>query len=277
MRFPAAQAADILSAFAMLIDAHNHLQDPRFGSDLPTVIAAMRRQQIEHCIVNGTSEDDWDAVAALQKQQPDLISPAYGLHPWKLKTRSGEWLERLRHHLTNSRSSIGECGLDLWLRDADIDDQISVFRQHLQLSRDTGKPLTVHCLKAWPQLLALLEESPPIPPFFLHSFSGPAHLIKSLCRKGAHFSFSGYFLHPRKHKALQTFRLIPAERLHGETDAPDMTAPDEFRGEFANTSYHHPADLPYTLAALAELRGITPQECSEQCRLNSRDFFAIPD
>lgn len=258
-----------------LIDSHNHLHDPRLDADRRAVIDAMKCEGIVHAIVNGTSESDWHNVQALHLSDPEFLSPAFGLHPWKIKNRSPEWLEKLQFYLQDPRTSIGECGLDLWVKEVDLADQVSVLKAHMKLSRATGKPLTIHCLKAWQELVALLDESAPLPDFLLHSFGGPPHLIKALCRKGAHFSFSGYFLHPRKHKSLQHFRLIPADRLLLETDAPDMAPPVAFQGPYANENFHHPADLPWCANQLAELREENAEILAATCTANARRLFSL--
>lgn len=258
-----------------LIDSHNHLQDHRLSPHRAQVIADMKREGIEHAIVNGTSEADWQDVQELHISNPEFLSSAFGLHPWKVKDRSPEWLEKLRHFLKNPRASIGECGLDQWIIEANIIDQVAVLRDHIKLSRELDRPLTLHCLKAWPELFALLKESNPIPPFLLHSFGGPSHLIKPLLKLGAHFSFSGYFLHERKRKALENFRLIPEDRLMVETDAPDMAPPKTLLTPYQNDNFHHPADLRWSIKGLAELRGESPKCCAEQCRSNSIRLFAL--
>jgi TatD DNase family protein len=260
----------------MLIDAHNHLQDSRFGEDLPTIIDSLAQHQIEHCIVNGTCEDDWQRVIDLHHQHPMLLSPACGLHPWKTATRSTRWLEKLTDLLErNPHVSIGECGLDGWIRDADLQDQCDVLVSHFALSRNYDRPLTIHCLKAWPQLLEMLRGTPPLPPFLLHSFGGPAQMIPELCRLGAHFSFSGYFLHPRKHQALQNFRLIPHDRLHLETDAPDMAPPLSYQGILVHHAYNHPVILARLVDELAALRNINRDECAALTSNNSRRLFRL--
>jgi TatD DNase family protein len=261
-----------------LIDAHNHLQDQRFGDDLTGVLASMRDENIVHNIVNGTCEQDWPKVDSLHKAHPEQISPAFGLHPWKTGARSKEWQEKLRHFLLeNPQASIGECGLDLWMRDADINDQIEVLKVHMQLSREFERPLTIHCLKAWPQFIELLESSPPLPNFLLHAFNGPREHVASLCRQGAHFSFSGYFLHPRKQQTMLTFRHIPHDRLLIETDAPDMAPPEIFQGKYHRDNYHHPADLPITLIELAKLRGVSSHQYGDVIRENTARLFRLSD
>ncbi|MEQ1843894.1 MAG: TatD family hydrolase, partial [Verrucomicrobiales bacterium] len=85
--------------------------------------------------------------------------------------------------------------------------------------------------------------------FRLHSYGGPAEMVRSFADLGAYFSFSGYFLQPSQEKKRTAFRLVPEDRLLIESDAPDQCLPvelDEFRltdpanGERLN----HPANLP---------------------------------
>ncbi len=258
------------------IDAHNHLQDPRFGADLPQVICEMQQAGIQHAIVNGTSENDWPAVLALHHDNPSFLSPAFGLHPWRVKTRSADWHILLRELLeATPASSIGECGLDLWMENADLAEQLLILRVHFDLSREFGKPLTLHCLKAWPPLLQALQNTKALPPFLLHSFGGPPVMIPALVKLGAHFSLSGYFLHPRKLRALQAFADIPANRIHVESDAPDMAPPLEYQAPYHREHYHHPADISRCITALASVRQISSQECAALCQQNTRQLFQL--
>jgi TatD DNase family protein len=259
----------------ILFDAHNHLQDPRFGSDLPAVIAEMKTAGIRHAIVNGTSEADWPQVLALHHADPDFISPALGLHPWRIASRSAKWETRLRELLeATPASSIGECGLDLWMPDADLAQQREVLAVHFSLSREFDKPLTLHCLKAWNPLLQALKQSPSLPPFLLHSFGGPAEMIPSLVKLGAHFSLSGHFLHPRKARALDAFRHIPLDRIHVESDAPDMAPPLEYQGAYHRDGYHHPADIIGCLEALAHMHRLPPEDCALAISKNTARLFS---
>jgi TatD DNase family protein len=71
-----------------VIDVHNHLQDPRFLGRQSEIIETMKETGITGCVVTGTSETDWPEVARLADKFPDFISPAFGLHPWKINSRS---------------------------------------------------------------------------------------------------------------------------------------------------------------------------------------------
>lgn len=258
-----------MSAF---FDAHLHLQ--RFR-DPAAVIAEMQRAGITRCVVNGTREDDWAAVARLAEDFPDFVRPAFGLHPWYAHQRSPQWLGTLTSWLERfPAASIGECGLDGWVDAPSLEIQRAVFLPQLALARERELPVTIHALKAWEPLFEAFEqEGPPTRGFLLHSFGGSAELIRRLAPLGAYFSFSGYFLHPRKAKVLETYREVPPDRLLLETDAPDMAPPAEFVTAACDEG-NHPANLPAIAAGLAQALGQSLTELAATTRINAERFFA---
>lgn len=250
-----------------MIDAHNHLQDSRFLGKQDQLIAQMKAVGITGCVVNGTSEADWPAVSALAEKHPDFIFPAFGLHPWKIDERSPVWLETLLEYLQkHPTATLGECGLDRWIKNPDLDAQHLVFQQQLDLALRLDRPVTIHCLKAWGPLLQELRNLTYLPKFLLHSFNGSLETAQELLPLGAHFSFSGHFLHPRKEKLRQTFAQLPPDRLMIETDAPDMTPPNP---KHPLQDLNHPANLPQVAKELTSLTKVP----IEQFTLNALDFF----
>lgn len=256
-----------------LFDSHNHLQ--RFA-DPARIIAEMRAVGIAGCVVNGTAEDDWEAVARLAEDFPDFVTPAFGLHPWQAHRRSDRWRTILEGYLDRfPHASLGECGLDGWVASPAPAVQLEAFLPQLALARDRGLPLTLHALKAWQPLFdAFAREAPP-PKFLLHSFGGTPELADRLAATGAWFSFSGYFLQPRKAKVLAAFRMLPQDRLLLESDAPDMLPPAEFIDHPLPGGENHPANLPRIAAGLAAALGLAPEPLAARIRANHARFFAI--
>ena len=97
-------------------DAHNHLQDDRFGGRQSELLAACRNQGIVRMVVNGASESDWPQVLALARQDR-IVLPSFGYHPWYLHERTPDWLKHLQSFLDQVPSAIGEIGLDRWKPD----------------------------------------------------------------------------------------------------------------------------------------------------------------
>lgn len=255
-----------------MFDAHNHLHQ---FADPDAVIRDMQAVGIEGCVVNGTAEDDWPAVADLATRHPDFVLPAFGLHPWHARRRSAGWLDRLKDQLDRfPGASLGECGLDRWIEAPSLDEQLEVFLPQLALARERGLAITIHALKAWgPLLEALDREPPPDRGFLLHSFGGTPELVRQLVPLGARFSFSGHFLHPRKSKVLQAFREIPRDRLLIETDAPSMPPPAGFVSHPLPDGANHPANLPRIAAGLAAALEGDPDELIQQGTRNTRSLF----
>lgn len=257
----------------MWIDSHNHLQDPRLGDPAP-IIRGMQACGVDHSIVNATCENDWENVESLSISHPNFILPAFGVHPWKAHTAGPGWLEKLRFLLEkHPAASIGECGLDQWISEPSIEVQQPVFAAQIQLARELDRPLTIHCLKAWGALFDAFAATPPPRRFLMHSYSGSIETARRLIPLGAYFSFSGYFLHPRKAAVLNVFRQLPIERILVETDAPDMLPPDSEISHRLGENLNHPANLPAIGAALARALSLSAESLAELTRENTRRCF----
>lgn len=257
----------------MWIDSHNHLQDPRFA-DAPDLILAMRRAGVERCVVNATREADWAAVRQLAEDHPDFVLPAYGIHPWQAHTATAGWQDRLRSLLLDdARATVGEIGLDQWIAQPDINVQMPVFLDQLEIAGELDRTATIHCLKAWDALFTAFKEQSPPARFLMHSFGGSIEIARRLIPLGAFFSFSGYFLQPRKAKVLEVFRQLPEDRILLETDAPDMAPPPEAITHPLPEGHNHPANLASIASGLARGLGVSPEELSRLTADNFRRCF----
>jgi TatD DNase family protein len=257
-------------------DAHNHLQDPKFDPDRDTIISSLRMSDVRGMVVNSTTESDWSQVAALAASDPSII-PSFGIHPWFVARRTAGWAQALEQIVSNSRSAIGETGLDRYLPNYDIADQKIVFAHHLHLAIELNRPITVHCLYAVDDLLEVLERAPvPACGFLIHAYSCGTKWIEHFAQLGAYFSFSGYFLNRGKEERLEAFRAVPGERLLVETDAPSMLLPPEkelFSLGSGEQRCNHPGNLVVAYRELAKLRGVFEQELRQQVEQNFIRLF----
>ncbi len=240
-------------------DAHNHLQDDRFGGRQNELLAVCEKSGVARMVVNGACESDWPQVLQLARENK-VVLPSFGYHPWHLAERTPDWLKNLETFLDAIPSAIGEIGLDRWKPDLSYDGQEEIFLAQLRLAAERNLPVSIHCLQAWGRLLELLQKNPrPAHGIVLHSFGGPAEMIPAFTKLGAYFSFPGYFLHERKLRQRETFRQVPRDRLLIETDAPDQPLPPE-KNLFplvaaAGKPLNHPANLAAVHHGLAEFLG----------------------
>jgi len=295
-----------------LYDAHNHLQDERFGGQQDDLLAQCREVGVARMVVNGSGESDWQAVAELARRHPDRVIPAFGIHPWYVHERTPAWKERLNRYLDDVPGAVvGEIGLDRWIlecspaaragvsqvlaefRAAPFAEQEEVFGEQLQIAAERNLPASLHCLQAWGALADRLRSGRrPACGFLLHSFGGPAEMVGSLAKLGAYFGFPGYFLHERKARHRETFRRIPEDRLLVETDAPDQLLPGtEELGRVLGVAeepaeewdlhgvdgrpLNHPANLRTVYRGLAVIRSAPIEKLVEQVEINFAGLFGV--
>lgn len=265
---------------SMLFDAHNHFQDERLAPWRDEILASLPAAGLKEAVVTGSSEEDWEDVANLARTY-DWIRPAFGLHPWYVKDRSGAWQEKLQGYLTAFPGSVvGEIGLDRWIENPDIEAQTECFRWQLELAAEWNRPASIHCLRAWGLMDEVLRSAPlPLCGFLLHSYGGPAEMITGFVKLGAYFSLSPYFGHPRKAAQLATFGHVPLDRLLAETDAPDMWPPPELNPhplQFEGKDLNHPLNLSVSYDLLAQVRQIDRSVLVDQIAQNYQRLFGSP-
>lgn len=151
----------------------------------------------------------------------DGISYSVGAHPWFLdKDKLNVQMAAVRAMAEGSNiSAIGETGLDK-VKGADQELQNLAFIKHFELAEEFQKPLIIHCVKAWPEILEFKKELKPTTPWVIHGFKGKKELAQQLCDKGLYLSaWVEWAIRP---VSSETLRSMPPERLFLETDGFDI-------------------------------------------------------
>lgn len=207
-----------------LFDAHCHLQDPRIFRVTPQLIRSSLDSGIAHFAVNGVSEKDWHLVKQMSDTYPSVV-PCFGVHPRFVPERTTGWFTILRQYFESTpTAAVGEIGLDKGSRgkEIDFDVQVEVFRKQLELAKELKRPASVHCVRAFGDLLDVMKATGPFPDgVILHSYLGSAEMVPELARLGAYFSFSGFLMSMKSPKAKKMLKAVPSDRILLETDAPD--------------------------------------------------------
>jgi TatD DNase family protein len=252
----------------MFFDAHCHLQDVRLQADLPAVMARARQANVSGMLCCGSAEADWNRVLELSRQWPDLIIPAFGLHPWYVHERSADWLNQLESLLRTVPAAVGEIGLDRAIENFDEAAQQEVFVRQLELARQLHRPVSIHCRQAWEWLEILLRQSGPLPAGgMIHSYSGSAELVPLWNQFGLAISYSGSITRENNKRGRKSLQVVPADQLLIETDCPDIM-PSGVVGEL-----NEPANLPFIARTVAMLRNIDLGELARQTGLNAWRIF----
>lgn len=128
---------------------------------------------------------------------PAHAAASVGIHPWHINETWHDTLASISSLAAQDKVwAIGECGLDK-LRGPQMEVQMDVMRAHIALAENAGKPLIVHCVKAFDQLLLLRKETAERckaarrepQPWVIHGFRGKPEQAKQMVAKGLHLSF----------------------------------------------------------------------------------------
>lgn len=243
-----------------LVDAHNHLDAPAFDADRSTVIEAARRRGVAWWVICGADPRQWDETLRIADQTGGIA--ALGVHPWSADSAEEAELDRWLGALSSRPLRIvGEIGLDR-LRSEGWERQRRAFREQLALARERALPVVLHCVRAYPELLAIVEADGGSPAGgVVHGWSGPPDQVARAVRLGLSVSFGPLVLRDRARKARASVPLVPDDRLLVETDCPDMAPPGASRGE--------PSDLLAVAEAVAALRGCALDRIAAVTRANA--------
>ncbi len=241
------------------IDSHCHLADAAFAADLDEVVARARAAGLAGalCIVTAGDAEEQSRAERVAAAWPE-VRFAVGVHPHMAGRYAGRAAEveaavRAALDTLPGVAAIGEIGLDYHYDFSPRDVQRDVFRRQVRLARESGLPVVIHTREAWTDTLAILtEESREGLRGVFHCFSGDGPMVRAALDLGFYVSFAGLVTFPKAHAVGEAARLVPADRLLVETDAPYL-APVPRRGR-----RNEPAFLVHVIDTLAALRGESP-------------------
>ncbi|MGE9761344.1 TatD family hydrolase [Pseudomonas sp. PDM20] len=254
-----------------LIDTHNHLDCPDFEQDRAAVLQRSRELGVERQVLLGVFRENWEDVWALVETEPDLYA-ALGLHPIYLArhrpehlTALREWLQRLAGY--PKLCAVGEIGLDYYLEDLDRDGQQAIFEEQLRIAMDFELPVLLHVRRAHAAMIATLKRYKPARQGIIHAFAGSREEAREYLKLGFRLGLGGAPTWPQANRLRKVVPEIPLESIVLETDSPDM-APSMYPGV-----RNSPEHLPDICVALAELKGVSPEELASASTRNALELF----
>ena len=254
----------------MLFDTHAHYDAHQFDADRHEVLAALPQRGVSLAVNPGCDIASSRTAVALAEQYPFLYA-AVGYHPEECAPYEAAHLDILRELAKHPKVvAIGEIGLDYyWEENPPKELQQQVFRAQMQLAQELDLPVIVHDREAHADSLTIVKEFPNVRGVF-HCYSGSVELAQELAKLGWMISFTGVLTYKNARKAVEVAEAIPLERLMIETDSPYM-APVPHRGKRNDSGY-----VLHICEKLAEIKGISTEECARITLENGRRFFRIP-
>lgn len=152
-------------------------------------------------------------------QEFDSSIPFYsiGIHPWYIKQDTIDTdLKIIEEKLQNKNClAIGECGLDKRI-EVPLELQFAVFEKQLMLAEKYNKPVVIHCVAAFQEIIEIKKRMKISVPMIVHGFSKNSQIASQLIKEGFYLSFGKYLL--RNPDLKTVFQSIPNDRFLLETD-----------------------------------------------------------
>lgn len=275
-----------------LFDVHTHVHFAAFEDDYKEVIK--RALDNDTWLVNvGTQKDTSAKAIKVAEGYEEGVYATIGLHPIHTEqsyhdvkelgdheaakefTSRGEAFDYdtyLKLGQSNKVVAIGECGLDYYRLGEDSKKKQEIaFISQMQLAKELGKPLMIHCRDAFHDLIKILrrEESKLVEPYpgIVHFFTGTDKDAMELKELGFYFSFGGVTTFARDYDP--AIKVIDLDRILLETDAP-YVAPLPFRGK-----RNEPAYVKYVAQKVAEILGTDFETVAAVTTANAKRVLRI--
>ncbi len=266
----------------MFVDTHLHVADAKFDSDRDEAIERARAAGVTTFIEIAESPETWDAAVALAEKYP-FIYASLGIHPHHAhEAGPDQWptlSKKLRELLKHPKVvAIGEFGLDYFRMQNTKEQQDYIFRQQLDLAKETGKPIVIHCREAHADTQkALFEYYPetayanscPNPNGVIHCFTGTWEDAQAYLFHGFLLGIDGPVTYPNSKELQLNVTRLPLQRLVLETDSPYLP-PQSHRG-----LRNEPLHIPTIAAAIGTLKHKTTEEVARQTTLNAKSLFRL--
>jgi TatD DNase family protein len=249
------------------------LDDSDFDADRVAVIERARASGLRYLLAvgGGTGPDNLEAPVALAERH-DWIYATVGVHPHDARHFTEHHAGQIRKLAQHPRVvGIGEIGLDYHYDNSPPEIQKRVLLWQLELAREAGLPIVIHCRDAWPDLAEIIQAHWKSSGLggILHCFSGSRQDALKFLDWGFQVSFAGNVTYKKAEGMREAAREIPLDRLLMETDCPYL-APVPYRGK-----RNEPAFVLEVARTLAALRNLSAGELGEIVVRNFERFFGL--
>ena len=258
-----------------MIDTHCHLTSAPLADDVDGVLDRARGAGLEGVITVATTSADCAAARRLAERFDDVWCTA-GVHPL-YADQPCDWAAVRRSADVERCVAWGELGLDnhyerppRTVQDRVLEDQLAMIES--AAAEGLSLPIVVHCRDAFDELLSVFRAAPLDPArYVFHCFTGGPDEARRVLDFGAWISFTGVVTFKNAPEVREAAKLVPADRLMIETDAPYLS-PVPVRKTWPNEPRH----VVHTARFLADLRGVGAADFEAAVDDNARRFFGLP-
>ena len=257
-------------------DSHAHYYDERFSSEcdmgVDNLLGSLFENNVSFIINVGTSPETSKEAISQAKKHENMYT-AIGIHPSDARFLSNpeseiSEIKNLILDKSNKCVALGEIGLDYHYPDTNKEMQMIYFDRQMSLAEELNIPVVIHDRESHEDVMNVIRRYPSVKGV-LHSFSGSREMAEELVKMGWYISFSGTISFTNARRPKEVAASLPKDRVLIETDAPYL-APHPHRG-----TLNHSGKLEFTNKALADVWGISEEECAHITEENAKRFFGL--
>jgi len=199
----------------------------------------------------------------------DAIQAAIGVHPHEADKADDKTFEAMEALLSDPGVvAIGEAGLDFHYDFSSRDNQSRVFRRQLDMAKDAGIPIVIHCREAHEECLSILASAGlDDRPGVIHCFTADLPTARRYVEFGFMVSIPGVITFKNAGPLVEAVRELSPEHLLVETDSPYLS-PAPMRGK-----RNEPAFVQYTLETVAGIKDVDVEDMARITEENAVRLF----
>lgn len=256
------------------IDIGVNLSNKQFKDHQSTVLEKAAASGVSKIIITGT--DLQESRNAIELATTFNQYATAGIHPHDAKENSEPVFEEIKTLAQDPTVvAIGETGLDFNRNFSTPEDQCASFLKHIELAKDSGKPMFLHEREAGETMASILtDHRDKLTNAVIHCFTGTEKDLKRYIDLDLYIGITGWICDERRGFHLHDLiKLIPQDRLMLETDAPYLL-PRTLTPKPKNRR-NEPQYLPHIGEYIAKLLNKPVDEFAAQVTENTKRFFKI--
>lgn len=254
----------------MLTDTHTHLYSDAFDTDREAMMQRAFEAGVTRFFIPAIDSGYTQRMYDLEAQYPEQVYLMMGLHPTSVKEGYEAELEHVVKQFDEREFyAVGEIGIDLYWDTSTLAMQQEAFRFQIQLAKEHGLPIVIHCRDAFDPIFEILESEKDEKLFgIFHCFTGTLEQATRAIDLNMKLGIGGVVTF-KNGKIDQFLNQIDLKHLVLETDAPYLS-PVPYRGKRNESSY-----LSLICEKVASLYGMSLEEVARVTTENSKQLFKV--
>ena len=253
----------------MIIDSHCHLTYEPMFSSIDETIRKAKENGVDYLLTISTEDKSFGSILDIINNYKSVYG-TYGIHPHEAKNHKEIKFKNIIDKINKNKKiiGVGETGLDFYYNHSKKKDQISLFLEHIEASKQLNLPIIVHTRSAETETLDVLKKASNRADLkiLIHCFTGSKEFAFKLLDIRAWMSASGVVTFKKSKELAATFQKKKKKKILVETDSPYLS-PEPLRGKS-----NEPSNIIHTVKFLSDLKKISFEEFS---KITSENFFHL--